>query len=239
MTPLVDLTGLPVVVTGGATGIGAAVVGTARELGARVGVVDLRAAPAADVSIEADVSSAEQAAAAVAEIGDRLGGLQVLVTNAGIAPPGRFDTTTAADWRRTLGVNLDGPFHCIQAALPLLRSAPGASVVTMASIAGRSHSRTASVAYAASKGGVVALTRQLAHELGPERIRVNCVCPGLVDTEIMSRNTTPEQLTALVAGVPLGRMAAPVEVAAVVCFLASAAAGYLTGAVIDVTGGLA
>ncbi len=238
MTPLVDLAGASVLVTGGATGIGAAIVATAQGLGARVGVVDLSPAPGADVSVEADVSVPEEAAAAVAEVGDRLGGLQVLVTNAGIAPVGRFDTTTPTEWRRTMAVNLDGAFHCAQAALPLLRAAPDPAVVTMASIAGRSFSRTASVAYAASKGGVVALTRQMAHELASERIRVNCVCPGLVDTEIITRNTTPDQLADLVAGIPLGRMAAPAEVAAVVCFLASSAAGYLTGAVIDVNGGL-
>ena len=200
--------------------------------------MDLSPAPAADVSVEADVSSPEQAAAAVAEVGERLGGLQVLVTNAGIAPVGRFDDTSPADWRRTMGVNLDGTFYCARAALPLLRAASGGAVVTMASIAGRSFSRTASVDYAASKGGVIALTRQMAHELAAEQIRVNCVCPGPVDTDIISRNTSPEQLAVLVGGIPLGRMGTPAEVAAVVCFLASSAAGYLTGAIIDVNGGL-
>jgi 3-oxoacyl-[acyl-carrier protein] reductase len=109
----------------------------------------------------------------------------------------------------------------------------------MASVAARSFSRTASVAYAASKGGVVALTRQLAHELATEGLRVNCVCPGLVDTAVMGRNVSPQRLAELVQTIPLGRLASPAEVAAVVCFLGSAAAGYLTGTVVDVNGGMA
>jgi meso-butanediol dehydrogenase / (S,S)-butanediol dehydrogenase / diacetyl reductase len=116
-----------------------------------------------------------------------------------------------------MSVNLDGVFICTQAAVPHLTRGSGGAVVNMASIAGRSFSRTASAAYAASKGGVVALTRQLGYELGATGIRVNCVCPGLVDTSIMARNTSPQRLSELVSTIPLGRLAGPDEVAAVVC----------------------
>lgn len=236
--PRVDLRDTAVVVTGGAGGIGAAVTAAARELGARVGVLDLRP-PTVDVPhVEADVGSPEDAERAVTLLAREIGGVDVLVNNAGVAPNTPFAETTAERWRHTMAINLDSAFHCTRAALPFLRGSARGAVVNMASIAGRSHSRTAGVAYAASKGGVIAFSRQLGHELAAERIRVNCVCPGLVDTGIMARNVTPERLAELVASIPLGRLADPAEIAALVCFLASPAASYLTGAVIDVTGGL-
>jgi len=239
MSPPPDLRGKNVVVTGGSTGIGGAIVETARGLGAQVAVIDVDNAPAADVSLRADVSSPTEAVDAMGEAASRLRGLDVLVNNAGIAPTGALAEITSTQWRRTMSVNLDGVFFCTQAAVPHLANGSGGAVVNMASIAGRSFSRTASVAYAASKGGVVALTRQLGYELAATGIRVNCVCPGLVDTSIMARNTSPERLSELVSTIPLGRLARPDEVAAVVCFLASDAASYVTGSVVDVTGGLA
>lgn len=237
--PLVDLRRVAMVVTGGSSGIGAAIVALAGDLGARVGVVDVRPPAGRDVAhAEADVSSAGAAHEAVEEVCRALGGVDVLVNNAGIAPAARFEEITDEQWRQTLGVNLDGAFFCTRAALPHLRTSAAGAVVNMASVAGRSHSRTATVAYAASKGGLIAMTRQLAHELAIEGVRVNCVCPGLVDTAIMSRNVSPERLAELVGTIPLGRLASPAQVAAVVCFLSSAAAAYLTGAVVDVNGGL-
>lgn len=239
MRPLVDLHGARVLVTGGASGIGASIVDLASELGASVGVIDLQPCESADVSVEADISSPDGAFSAVKEVCDQLGGLDALVNNAGIAPAGAFESISASQWRKTLAINMDGAFYCTQAALPHLRQASGGSIVNMASIAGRSHSRTASVAYAASKSRVVAMTRQLAYELAHEGIRVNCVCPGLVDTRIMAQNTTPEALANLISTIPLGRLASPSEVASVACFLASEASSYLTGSIIDANGGLA
>jgi len=239
MSRLPDLQGKRVVVTGGSAGIGSAIVDAARDLGARVAVIDIDDAPAADEYLRADVGSPDEAADAVGEAASRLGGLDVLVNNAGIAPAGALEEITPTQWRQTMSVNLDGVFFCTQAAVPHMARASGGAVVNMASIAGRSFSRTASAAYAASKGGVVALTRQLGYELASTGIRVSCVCPGLVDTGIMARNTSPRRLSELVATIPLGRLARPDEVAAVVCFLASDAASYMTGSVVDITGGLA
>jgi NAD(P)-dependent dehydrogenase (short-subunit alcohol dehydrogenase family) len=243
MTPLVDLTDLAVVVTGGSTGIGSAITTQAHELGARVGVIDLAAPQGAvaahiETHSRADVSSPAEVDTAIGQVSRELGGLDVLINNAGIAPAGAFEDITAEQWRRTMAINLDGSFHCSRAALPLLRRSGAGAIVNLASIAGRSYSRTANVAYAASKGGVIAMTRQLAFELAGEGIRVNCVCPGLVDTAIMSRNVTPDRMAMLLASIPLGRLAEPAEVAGLVCFLASSAAGYLTGSVVDITGGL-
>lgn len=233
--PLADRT---VVVTGGAKGIGAAVVRLAQEQGACVAVLDLVAAPDADCFIECDVASAHSVRAAFCEVRKSCGPLSVLVNNAGIAPPGRFDEFTEERWNEVLAVDLTSVFHCVQSALPQLREAGGGTVMNIGSIAGQHRSFTASAAYAAAKGGVIAVTRQLAHELAPERIRVNCVCPGLVRTDIIRRNVTEEQQVSLVNQIPLARPGEPAEVAPVICFLASDAASYMTGVIVEVNGGL-
>jgi 3-oxoacyl-[acyl-carrier protein] reductase len=239
VSPLVAMTGVSMVVTGGSTGIGAGIVALARELGARVGVIDLSPPSAADAHVQADVSRAAEARNAVDRLAQELSGVDVLVNNAGVATPGAFADLSEAGWRRTMEINVDGLFHCTQAALPHLRQAEGsAAIVNMGSIAGRSYSRTASVAYAASKGAVIAFTRQLAHELAGDGVRVNCVCPGLVDTRIMSENADEDRLAQLISQIPLGRLGSPREIAASVCFLASQASSYLTGTVLDATGGL-
>ncbi|HVV23752.1 MAG TPA: SDR family NAD(P)-dependent oxidoreductase [Pseudonocardiaceae bacterium] len=232
------LTGRTVAVTGGARGIGDAVVRLARELGARVAVLDLAPTTAADHCVECDVSSTASVDAAFAEIRRTLGPVDTLVNNAGIAPPGRLEELSEEAWERTLSVDLTSVFRCVRAALPHLRERGGGSVVNVGSIAGRHRSFTASTAYAAAKGGVVALTRQLAHEFAAEGVRVNCVCPGLVGTDIIRRNVTDEQRSALAAGIPLRRLAEPAEIATTICFLATPAAGYVTGAILDVNGGL-
>lgn len=233
-----DLSDMTAIVTGGSAGIGDAIVHIARERGARVGVIDKTPSANADVHVTADVSRTDEVTEAVEQIAGELGGISILVNNAGVAPAAAFEELSEKQWRQTLAVNLDGAFHCSRAALPYLRESTSATIVNVASIAGRSYSRTASVAYAASKGGVIAFTRQLAFELAAEDLRVNCVCPGLVDTEIMTRNTSPERLRELMATIPLQRLASPTEIAEVVCFLASPGATYMTGTVIDVTGGL-
>lgn len=233
-----DLSDMTAIVTGGSAGIGDAIVHVARERGARVGVIDKTPSANADVHVAADVSRTDEVTEAVEQIAGELGGISILVNNAGVAPAAAFEELSEQQWRQTLAVNLDGAFHCSRAALPYLRASTSGTIVNVASIAGRSYSRTASVAYAASKGGVIAFTRQLAFELASEDLRVNCVCPGLVDTEIMTRNTSPERLRELMATIPLQRLASPTEIAEVVCFLASPGATYMTGTVIDVTGGL-
>jgi NAD(P)-dependent dehydrogenase (short-subunit alcohol dehydrogenase family) len=236
----VVLSGRTMVVTGGARGIGAAVVRMARERGARVAVLDVESVPAdleVDCFARCDVSRSEDVQRAFATVRRVLGSIDALVNNAGIAPPGRFDDLTEEVWQRTLAIDLTGVFLCTQQALPELRARRG-SVTNIGSIAGRHRSFTASVAYAAAKGGVIALTRQLGHELAPDGVRVNCVCPGLVDTEIIRHNVSESRRAELESAVPLGRLATAEEIAAVTCFLASAAASYLTGAIVDVNGGL-
>jgi len=232
------LSGRTAVVTGGARGIGDAAVRQLRTLGARVAVLDLEQAEDADCSVRCDVSRSDEVREAFHEVERSIGPVSVLINNAGIAPSGRFENLTDDDWSRTVAVNLTSVFLCTQAALPQLRACGGGSVTNVASIAGRHRSFTASAAYAAAKGGVIAFTRQVAYELAADGIRVNCVCPGLVDTEIIRRNVAESGVPTLVAGIPLGRLAEAGEVAATICFLASQDSSYTTGAIFDVNGGI-
>jgi NAD(P)-dependent dehydrogenase (short-subunit alcohol dehydrogenase family) len=221
-----------VVVTGGSRGIGAAVVRLARQQGARVAVLDLAPTVDADCCVQCDVASADAVGAAFDEVRRSLGPVSALINNAGIAPPGRFEQFTEELWNMTLAVDLTSVFLCTRAALPQLRECGGGSVTNVGSIAGRHRSFTASAAYAAAKGGVVALTRQLAHEFAEDGVRVNCVCPGLVGTDILRQNVADEERAALASAVPLRRLAEPTEVAEVICFLAAETASYVTGAIV-------
>jgi NAD(P)-dependent dehydrogenase (short-subunit alcohol dehydrogenase family) len=238
--PDLGLTDRVVVVTGGAMGIGLATARRARELGARVAVLDVETGPDDLFFAECDVTDPHGVAGAFAQVRDALGPVSVLVNNAGIAPPAvPFGELTDSAWRKTIAVNLDGVFLCSRSALPQLREAGGGSIVNVASVAGRLRSLTSTAAYSASKGGVIALTRHLAAELIGEGIRVNCVCPGAVEGAIMDRNLPDAgRRRAVETAPPIARMARPEEIAATICFLASDAASYLVGAAVDVNGGL-
>src|SRR5699024_3011772 len=148
------LSGTSMLVTGGSSGIGAAVVASAERLGARVGVVDLTKPAAVENYALADISSASKSRDAVEDVCRQLGGLDVLVNNAGVAPSEEFESLSDVRWRQTIAVNLDGVFRCTQSALPYLKDSRQASIVNLGSVAGRSRSRTAGVAYAATKGAV-------------------------------------------------------------------------------------
>jgi NAD(P)-dependent dehydrogenase (short-subunit alcohol dehydrogenase family) len=233
------LDGRAVVVSGGAEGIGRATAERAQRLGARVAVLDVQPMTyEGPLAIDCDVASGAAVERAFEVVARELGPTAVLVNNAGVAPHGPFDEIDEKSWRRTLDVNLTGMYLCTRAALPQLRRARRASIVNVASQAARHRSLACDAAYAAAKGGVLPLTRQLGYELAGDGIRVNCVCPGAVDTQIPRRNLTRTERAAMVANVPLGRAADPAEIAAVICFLASDAASFMTGAVVDVNGGV-
>jgi NAD(P)-dependent dehydrogenase (short-subunit alcohol dehydrogenase family) len=182
-----DFTGRKVLVTAGAAGIGQAIANRFRDLGAEVMVTDINPA-AVDaakqdgvIAAVSDVSDEAQVRELMEDVRNRLGGLDVLVNNAGIAgPTGPIETLDADAWKTTFDVNIHGQFFCIKHALPLLREAQDASIVNLSSAAGRLGMAGRSP-YSASKWAVVGLTKTLAIELGPEGIRANAICPGAVN----------------------------------------------------------
>jgi NAD(P)-dependent dehydrogenase (short-subunit alcohol dehydrogenase family) len=232
-----------VVVTGGTSGIGEATSRRFLEEGARVfalafGEEEVATAAERIPGLDAfrcDVADDAQVADAFGRIDEVLGGIDVLVANAGISIRKPFLEIEEADWRRVLDVNLTGVFHCAQQAARRMDAADGGVILMTASTNGLTgHAYYAD--YNASKAGVILLARTMALELAP-KIRVNAVCPGYVLTPMQKAEYTKEMLAEVDAGIPLGRHARPEELAAFYAFLASDEGAYFTGAVITMDGG--
>jgi NAD(P)-dependent dehydrogenase (short-subunit alcohol dehydrogenase family) len=222
-----------VVVTGGTSGIGAATVRRFRDEGSRVAAIADRDVD--DPGLLCDVADADQVARAFARVDDLLGGVDVLVANAGISVRKPFLDIEEADWRRVLDVNLTGVFHCAQQAARRMTAGDGGVILMTASTNGLTgHPLYAD--YNAAKAGVIQLARTMALELAP-KVRVSSVCPGYVLTPMQRAEYTDEMLADVNAGIPLGRHAAPEEIAALFAFLASDEGAYFTGATISIDGG--
>src|SRR5438874_596765 len=231
-----NFTGKKVLVTGGTRGIGEATVRAFLDCGARVAVngssgtsVDraLGRLKAGDktIGIAGDLSRVEECERVVNEAAKALGGLDVLVNNAGIDGNERFEETTPGDWERVMAINLRAPFFCTRYAVPALRASQG-NVVNIGSILGLGGRGGTQTLYSVSKGGVVNMTRELAVALAPE-VRVNCVCPGAVDTEMlraMGRRRGDGDLAKgyakIVENRPMKRVASPSEIANAILYLA-------------------
>lgn len=243
------ITGQVAVVTGAARGIGFAIAQALGQCGARVAIADLDAA-AADtaarqlcelgidaIGVAVDVADETQVQAMIAAVEQALGGVDILVNNAGIVSTGPLLEVSAAEWNRVMAIDLTSVFFCAKAVLPGMMQRRAGRIINIASVAGkRGGGLLGNSCYAAAKGGVIALTKGLAREAGPFNITANAITPALTDTD-MTRALSPEARARALADMPLGRAGTPRDIAAAVCFLASGAASFVTGEIMDVDGG--
>ena len=241
-----EFEGKVAIVTGAVRGIGREIARQFSARGAAVAVVDIDAQGAlataqeigpSALAVACDVSDSRATHAMVETVIAQLGRIDILVNNAGICERASVEELTEEQWDRTLAVNLKGPFLVSKSVIPYMKAQDSGRIINIASIAGKIGGLMVGLHYTASKGGLLAMTRGLARELAPYRITVNSVCPAMADTQMGALFGANEKQRYL-AGVPLGRLARAVDVAGAVMYLASEAASYVTGEVIDVNGGI-
>lgn len=236
----VDLTGQSAIVTGAARGTGLAVAAALAREGADVAVADVLALADVVAAVEeqgrralavpTDVSREDQVRALVQQAAAAFGRLDVLVCCAGVYGEGDFESVDLSEWRRVVDINLLGPYLCMREAFPLMRSGGGGKIVCIGSVAGVNGGYASGPHYAASKGGLHAMSRWAAKHGAPD-IYVNVIAPGALDTDMIRGRGYPQDIS------PLRRQGTPADVAEAVVFLASAASGYTTGSILYVDGG--
>jgi len=245
---MIDLKGKTAIVTGGSLGIGTAIATKLASLGANVAINfrkhDAEAKAVVEnceklgvksLAVKADVASFDDAQKMVAQVCDHLGGLQILVCNAGINWDGVSWKMTEEQWDKVIEVNLKGYFNYCRAAIPVFREQAYGKIVNVTSINGI-RGKFGQSNYAASKGGIIGFTKTLARELGSKNINVNAVAPGLIETEMVAQMPEEAKNKSL-QEIVMARLGQPEEVANVVAFFASDASRHVTGQVLNVDGG--
>ena len=241
-----DFEGRVAIVTGAWRGLGRAAAERLYERGASV-AVNVRDAERAGrlaaslgeraLAVPGDITAPGAPDDIVGRTLARFGRVDVLVNNAALALSTRFEQLSAEAFRAALEVNLTAPFLLTKAALPAMKARRHGRIINISSSAGRTVSTLGGAHYTASKAGLLGLTRASAKELGRFGITVNAICPGMIDTELTHENASDELLTRLAASYPVPRIGTALEVADLICFAASEAAGYITGASLDINGG--
>lgn len=244
------LAGKTAIISGaaGARGIGFATARAFAAQGAKVAILDLDGKAAADAAgqlgtghlgLACDVTKKSDCDRAIAEALKAFGRIDALVNNAGVTQSVKIVDITPADWDRIQDVNLRGVLYLSQAVIPQMRAQKSGSIACMSSVsAQRGGGILGGPHYSAAKAGVLGLARAMARELGPDGIRVNCVAPGLVQTDIMAGKIPEEKLAQIRADIPLARLGRPEDIANAFLFLASDLSAYVTGATLDVNGGM-
>jgi 3-oxoacyl-[acyl-carrier protein] reductase len=223
-----DLRGKTAVVTGAAGTMGRAVVRFLEEDGLKVYGLDLRG------DFVCDITDPNAVKAAVRRIGE----VDVLINNAGVLSSNKAEATTPEEWRKVLAANLDGAFYLSREVIPGMKARRWGRIVNTCSLAAKTGGLTAGTAYAVSKGALTSLTFSLARELAPHGVTVNGISPAYVRTPMVTEGLTEAQRQALLAQIPVGRFCEPEEFAHVVRFLVSPLAGFITGEIVDLNGGL-
>src|SRR5687767_4932377 len=227
-----DFAGRNAIVTGGAQGIGAAIVKRLQASGAKVIVWDLDGSP------KVDVADADSVRAAAERAVKELGKIDVLVNNAGIAGPSLpVVDYPVEEWKRVIDIDLTGPFLCCRAVVPSMTKAGYGRIVNIASVAGKEGNPNAA-AYGAAKGGLITFTKSFGKELAQAGVLVDCVIPAAAQTAILEQ-VTPEFAKFMLSKIPMGRFVKVEEIAALACWLASEDCSFTTGGVFDISGGRA
>ena len=236
------------IVTGGARGIGRAIVLAFIREGAKLALADvdkdglevvkseIEKERGEAIVIPCDITKSAEVVAMVNQVRKAFGRIDILVNNAGIIRRGTIETVTEEDWDQVIEVNLKGTFNCSRAVVGLMKRQGYGKIVNVSSIAGKMGDITSAPGYGPSKAGVDALTKTLARQLAPFGINVNAVSPHAIETE-MSAQWSLERRKEIIASIPLGRLGKPEDVAEAVLFLVSEEASFITGEILDVNGG--
>ena len=234
------------IVTGAGQGMGETVAKKLSIEGAKVALVDIETEGIAKVArsiksdvieVQADVTKAADMSNMVEKVVDKFGTIDILINNAGVLRPTKLIDISEEEWDWVIDVNMKGTFLCTQAVLPIMIKQKSGAIVNFSSTAGKNISTAGGVHYTAAKAGILGITRHTAMEVAPYNIRVNAVCPGLIDTPMVRGTLSAERIKGYEDSFPIPRMGQAEEVADLVAFLVSNESSYITGAALDINGG--